>query len=86
MPREGRRPFEAIQRNRPNLHRPPLPQGRPEGPAFASRQFRAAVPDLKVTVEKDDHRRGLCHRPHELTGHFTGTLVDHQRPQSVKVS
>src|SRR5258708_26315263 len=30
---------------------PGRPQG-PEGPAFASRQFRAAVPDLKVTVEK----------------------------------
>jgi predicted ester cyclase len=30
---------------------PGRPQG-PEGPAFASRQFRAAVPDLAVRVEK----------------------------------
>jgi predicted ester cyclase len=30
---------------------PGRPQG-PEGPAFASRQFRAAVPDLTVIVEK----------------------------------
>ena len=32
-----------------------LPSGRPqgpEGPVFASRQFRAAVPDLAVRVEK----------------------------------
>src|SRR5258708_4770190 len=29
---------------------PGRPQG-PEGPAFASRQFRTAVPDLKVAVE-----------------------------------
>jgi hypothetical protein len=29
---------------------PGRPQG-PEGPAFASRHFRAAVPDLKVMVE-----------------------------------
>src|SRR5258708_24356825 len=39
----------------PNFTDHTLPPGRPqgpEGPAFASRRFRAAVPDLKVTVEK----------------------------------
>ncbi len=39
----------------PNFTDHTLPSGRPqgpEGPAFASRRFRAAVPDLKVTVEK----------------------------------
>jgi hypothetical protein len=36
----------------PNFTDHTLPPGRPQGPqgpAFASRQFRAAVPDLKVT-------------------------------------
>jgi hypothetical protein len=39
----------------PNFTDHTLPPGRPQGPkgpAFASRQFRAAVPDLKVTVKK----------------------------------
>src|SRR3981189_3238311 len=39
----------------PNFTDHTLPPGRPqgpEGPAFASRQFRTAVPDLNVTVEK----------------------------------
>src|ERR1700680_4678486 len=38
----------------PNFTDHTLPSGRPqgpEGPAFASRRLRAAVPDLKVTVE-----------------------------------
>jgi predicted ester cyclase len=52
---------------------PGRPQG-PEGPAYASRQFRAAVPDLKVTVEKmivaDDYV--TVHM--RFTGHFTGTF------------
>jgi hypothetical protein len=43
---------QAIAENFTDRTLPPgRPQG-PKGPAFASRQFRAAVPDLKVTVEK----------------------------------
>ena len=43
---------QAIASNFTDHTLPPgRPQG-PEGPAFASRRFRAAVPDLKVTVEK----------------------------------
>ena len=44
---------------------PGRPQG-PEGPAFASRQFRAAVPDLKVALEKMIVAGDLCHRAYEL--------------------
>ena len=43
---------QAIASNFTDHTLPPgRPQG-PEGPAFALRRFRAAVPDLKVTVEK----------------------------------
>src|ERR1700676_4867424 len=59
----------------PNFTDHTLPPGRPqgpEGPAFASRRFRAAVPDLKVTVDKmivaGDYVTGHMN----LTGHFTG--------------
>ena len=52
-----------------------LPAGRPqgpEGPLFASKNFRAAVPDLRVTVEEmlvvGDRVVGRLH----FTGHFTG--------------
>lgn len=50
---------------------PGRPQG-PDGPAFASRHFRAAVPDLTVTVEKmivDDPYVTVHMR---FEGHFTG--------------
>jgi len=42
---------------------PGRPQG-PEGPAFASQHFRAAVPDLAARGRKDDRRRRLRYRPH----------------------
>jgi predicted ester cyclase len=52
---------------------PGRPQG-PEGPAFASRHFRTAVPDLTVTVEKmivaDDYV--TVHM--RFAGYFTGTF------------
>lgn len=54
-----------------------LPPGRPQGPggpAFASKNFRAAVPDLKVEVRKmvvaDDYV--TVHMV--FTGHFTGSF------------
>jgi predicted ester cyclase len=52
-----------------------LPLGRPqgpEGPAFASRRFRAAVPDLKVTVEKMIVAGDYVTVHMNFTGHFTG--------------
>ena len=54
-----------------------LPPGRPqgtEGPAFGSRQFRAAVPDLKVTVEKMILAGDYVTVHMRFTGHFTGTF------------
>ena len=50
---------------------PGRPQG-PQGPAFASRQFRAAVPDLKVTVEKLIVAGDYVTVHMSFTGHFTG--------------
>jgi predicted ester cyclase len=50
---------------------PGRPQG-PEGPAFASRQFRVAVPDLKVTVEKMIVAGDYVTVHMRFTGHFTG--------------
>jgi len=50
---------------------PGRPQG-PEGPAFASRRFRAAVPDLKVTVEKMIVAGDYVTVHMNFTGHFTG--------------
>jgi predicted ester cyclase len=52
-----------------------LPAGRPqgpEGPVFASRQFRAAVPDLGVTVEKMIVAGEYVTVHMKFTGHFTG--------------
>jgi predicted ester cyclase len=52
-----------------------LPLGRPQGPggpAFASRQFRAAVPDLGVTVEKMVVAGEYVTVHMKFTGHFTG--------------
>jgi predicted ester cyclase len=54
-----------------------LPSGRPQGPqgpAFASRRFRAAVPDLKVTVEKMIIAGDYVTVHMKFTGHFTGRL------------
>ena len=50
---------------------PGRPQG-PEGPAVASRQFRAAVPDLKVVVEKLIVAGNYVTVHMKFTGHFTG--------------
>jgi predicted ester cyclase len=52
-----------------------LPSGRPqgpEGPAFASRLFRAAVPDLVVRVEKMIVAGDYVTVHMKFTGHFTG--------------
>ena len=59
----------------PNFTDHTLPPGRPQGPqgpAFASRQFRAAVPDLKVTVEKMIVAGDYVTVHMSFTGHFTG--------------
>jgi predicted ester cyclase len=53
------------------------PQG-PEGPAFASRRFRAAVPDLKVTVEKMIIAGDYVTVHMSFTGHFTGKFGQRQ--------
>jgi predicted ester cyclase len=57
-----------------------LPHGRPQGPdgpAQASRVFRGAVPDLKVTVVQRivAGDRVLSHL--RFNGHFTGFFKDH---------
>src|SRR3979411_3227052 len=59
----------------PNFTDHTLPSGRPqgpEGPAFASRRFRAAVPDLKVAVEKMIVVGDYVTVHMNFTGHFTG--------------
>jgi predicted ester cyclase len=59
----------------PNFTDHTLPTGRPQGPqgpAFASRRFRAAVPDLKVTVEKMIVAGDYVTVHMNFTGHFTG--------------
>src|SRR3979490_709671 len=64
--------YQALAKNFPDPTLPPgRPQG-PEGPAFASRQFRAAVPDLKVTVEKMIVAGDYVTVHMSFTGHFTG--------------
>ena len=64
-----------------------LPQGRPqgpEGPAFASRRFRAAVPDLNVTVEKMIVAGDYVTVHMNFAGHFTGRFGQTQgKGQSV---
>jgi predicted ester cyclase len=63
---------EAIALNFTDHTLPPgRPQG-PEGPAYASRHFRAAVPDLKVTVEKMIVAGDYVTAHMSFTGHFTG--------------
>src|SRR5713101_9558001 len=55
-----------------------LPEGRPQGPdgpAFASRHFRAAVPDLRVSVEKMIVAGDYVTVHMSFTGHFTGTFT-----------
>jgi predicted ester cyclase len=52
---------------------PGRPQG-PQGPAFASHQFRAAVPDLKVTVEKMIVAGDYVTVHMTFAGHFTGSF------------
>src|SRR3977135_921936 len=59
----------------PNFIDHTLPTGRPqgpEGPAFASARSRAAVPDLKVTVEKMIVAGNYVTVHMNFTGHFTG--------------
>jgi predicted ester cyclase len=56
-----------------------LPAGRPqgpEGPVFASRQFRGAVPDLSVVVEKMVVAGDYVTVHMHFTGHFTGKFGD----------
>jgi predicted ester cyclase len=66
---------QAIAENFTDRTLPPgRPQG-PEGPAFASRQFRAAVPDLKATVEKMIVAGDYVTVHMSFTGHFTGTFA-----------
>ena len=65
---------QAIAENFTDRTLPPgRPQG-PEGPAFASRQFRAGVPDLKVTVEKMIVADNYVTVHMSFTGHFTGAF------------
>ena len=52
---------------------PGRPQG-PQGPAFASHQFRAAVPDLAVEVKKIIVAGDYVTVHMVFTGHFTGTF------------
>jgi predicted ester cyclase len=65
---------QAIAANFTDHTLPPgRPQG-PEGPAFASRQFRGAVPDLGVEVEKTIVAGSYVTVHMKFTGHFTGRL------------
>jgi predicted ester cyclase len=52
---------------------PGRPQG-PDGPAFASRTFRAAVPDLSVEVRKMIVAGDYVTVHMDFRGHFTGTF------------
>ncbi len=52
---------------------PGRPQG-PQGPAFASANFRKAVPDLSVTVEKMVVSGDYVTVHMVFDGHFTGTF------------
>jgi predicted ester cyclase len=59
------------------------PQG-PQGPAFASRRLRAAVPDLKITVEKMIVAGDYVTVHMNFAGHFTGRFEQTQgKGQSV---
>jgi predicted ester cyclase len=52
---------------------PGRPQG-PEGPAFASRTFRQAVPDLGVSIRKMIIAGDYVTVHMHFTGHFTGSF------------
>jgi predicted ester cyclase len=52
---------------------PGRPQG-PEGPAFASKNFRSAVPDLRVEVKKMIVTGDFVTVHMEFKGHFTGSF------------
>jgi len=71
----------------PNFTDRTLPPGRPQGPqgpAFASHQFRAAVPDLGVEVKKVIVAGDYVTVHMVFTGHFTGVFGQTQgRGQSV---
>ncbi|WP_395664274.1 ester cyclase [Methylocella sp.] len=54
---------------------PGRPQG-PDGPAFASRSFRAAVPDLRVEIRKMIIAGDYVTVHMVFTGHFTGRFGD----------
>jgi Predicted ester cyclase len=59
----------------PNFVDHTLPAGRPqgpEGPAFASRKFRAAVPDLALTIRKTIVAGDYVTVHMNFHGHFTG--------------
>ena len=61
----------------PNFTDHTLPAGRPQGPdgpAFASKNFRAAVPDLTVEVVKMVVAGDYVTVHMEFKGHFTGTF------------
>ena len=61
----------------PNFTDHTLPPGRPQGPqgpAFASRHFRAAVPDLTVAVRKMIVAGNYVTVHMNFTGHFTGSF------------
>jgi predicted ester cyclase len=63
---------QALAENFTDRTLPPgRPQG-PEGPTFASRQFRGAVPDLKVAAEKVIIAGDYVTVHMKFTGHFTG--------------
>jgi predicted ester cyclase len=62
----------------PNFTDHTLPPGRPqgpEGPAFASKNFRAAVPDLSVEVRKVVVANDYVTVHMDFKGHFTGTFA-----------
>lgn len=61
----------------PNFVDHTLPAGRPqgpEGPAFASRKFRAAVPDLALTIRKTIVAGDYVTVHMNFRGHFTGSF------------
>ena len=61
----------------PNFTDHTLPPGRPqgpEGPPFASKNFRAAVPDLSVEVRKVVVANDYVTVHMNFKGHFTGTF------------
>jgi predicted ester cyclase len=65
---------QAIAENFTDRTLPPgRPQG-PQGPAFASSRFRAAVPDLAVALEKVIVAGDYVTVHMRFTGHFTGRV------------